>query len=39
MTTDLPARTETWTCQACERSYPSEIAAARCAQLDDLESD
>ena len=39
MTEYLPARVETWFCEACERAWPSELAASRCAQLDDLETD
>jgi len=34
MTTHLPARVETFTCDECERTWPSQLAASRCAALD-----
>lgn len=35
MTTEqLGPRVESFTCEECERAYPSALAAARCAALD-----
>ena len=40
MTTErLGPRVESFTCEECERVYPSALAAARCAQLDTAETD
>lgn len=39
MTTHLPARVETFTCDECETTYPSALAAARCAEQDTAYSD
>ena len=39
MTDTLPPRVEHWYCDSCGRDCPSQLAAARCAQIDEAESD
>lgn len=39
MTTHLPARVETFTCQGCERTYTSHAAARHCEDAHDADID
>ena len=39
MTDTLPPRVETYTCQGCERTYPSYSAARHCEDAHEAESD